>query len=172
MIAERVGRPVKTMAEHQDDFRRDIKRALFHVRCSMIEVENLRNNRLVRSCKALKSVSSYSEEVSDWLLKTTRKLTWFTGVVKKILGEKDNTFSDFELDPNGHKVCNIAQLTEWVADSNIDHTNAVDFVVNGARRRELFLNAWKEAVRETTDRPWSEYDDIKFDSWYRTQFPR
>lgn len=161
---------VATEAELEDEFRADYMRMMMHVSIASIEVDSFRENTLVKSQESLSKLGRFADELATTLKGVSRKLRWFIGIEKIILGERNQPLLDQELDPNGHKIANIAQLTDWVINAKRDVSNAVDVVTNNSRRRELFLKAWKEAL-EGTGQEWSPHHQIRFQSWYTTQFP-
>lgn len=163
-------RPVSPV-EMERQFTEDLMQLLLHVRCTQIATEVFMQTPLLREGnRDLKPFGRFSHELFSKLKETSHKLSWFIAIVKRIW-PTNKALLDQELDPDGHKVNNVAQLTEWVINSKQDLTDHIDLLINSSRRKELLWKCFRAGHTSCADEDSSEEQvQWKFDAWYNAHY--
>lgn len=167
--------PVLTRERMERQFANDLMRMLLHLQYTAVEAEQFRGTPLLKEDTDASDLIRFTRELGNHLKETIRKAKWLIGVVKKIWPANADLL-DQELDPDDHKIANVAQLTEWIATSKRDLTDEIDLVVNPTRRRDLLAEVWTAAMdaayeRSNTPAGSLHADHTYFDHWYKKRYP-
>lgn len=149
-------------------FTEDLMRLLLHIRFAEQEASTFGQTPFLKFSKDVHPLGRFSRELFSKLKETSHKIQWFIGVAKKILGPAQADLLTEELDLDGHKINNVAQLTGWIATSKHDLTDEIDLVTNRSRRKELLWKCWQASRNATApEGSWQDFTD-----WHETHYPR
>lgn len=148
----------------EQDVELAVHRSLIHTQIASYSLQELAASKLH---KPMRNLPGLAEEVAERLGRTIRKLEWFIGIAKRAVPTPLAAELERDLDITEPRLCNIANLNEWIIDAPENIDNEIDLIVNGSRRRELMLRSWRAAlgILELT-----EYDQMRFNAWYNANF--
>lgn len=152
-----------TTNREQEKLGTDLRRSLLHLNIASYTLQELRDNRLTKTTRTL---APYVKELATMVGKAIRKFDWFIGVSQKIADEPLKQLIERDLNLTNANFVNIADLSEWVIETNHNIDNEIDIIINHTRRRDIMLRSWKAALGGEL----SPHDEMRFNAWYNANF--
>lgn len=132
------------VADHTiENFRDDLVRLMFHSRITELMALNVHKSPLRGDTMVDKVIKTGAQSVYNKLghfMLTVSTMAPANAVEGAILEDISE-----DMDPFGHKMNNIANVTTIIARSKRDYTDRIDFVFSKARQKDILKRCWKAA---------------------------